>query len=350
MDSETPRSGAATRGFVCPPGRPALPLRVALDLGVAHVRVIADAWLAADVRRTAVAMGFASAPVASAPAQAGGLSVRLCRTDAHLPDVPPDAVLRLQAHDLARGYSTPGGTVLWTPGGRSLVAAASADVEVVAGASPAEVAWHLTVSLQLLLRPLGAYGLHAAALERGPAGVLLVGPSDVGKSTLAYALVRQGWGFVSDDSVLLHAEGRDGAVEAVAFRRRFGLDADDRFPEVAAHAVPQPAEAGKWSVDVAALYAGQARMQTAPRLLVFPEIADAAESRLGRLAPADAYGRLLAQVGTRRLDDAHTRAHHALLGRLLAQAPAVRLAAGRDVLDAPARVADLLSDALPALP
>src|SRR5438093_12292798 len=55
-----------------------------------------------------------------------------------------------------------------------------------------------------LLRLLGVYSLHAAALANADgAGLLLVGASGSGKSTLAIGLIRQGWKYLSDDAVLL---------------------------------------------------------------------------------------------------------------------------------------------------
>lgn len=313
-------------------------METTLDLGVLRVGVTVDASLAATIQSAIRAMGFAEC---SNPAD--GPVVRL-RHVQQLPATPPHARLQLQAHTHARGYRVTDGVFLWTPAGRSLVRAGGAEVYLMPGAALSEASWHLVASLQLLARQVGAYALHAAGLDGSNGGLLVVGPSDVGKSTLAMALVGQGWGFVSDDAVLLRDAGE---VEALPFRRRFGLDDDALPPESARHAVPQPAEERKWSVDVAATHAAQARDRIVPRRLVFPEIVDADESTAEPLGSVDAYASLLAQVGTRRLIDAHTVAHHALLGRLLAQAPAVRLRAGRDVLHAPARVAYLLSHAFP---
>jgi hypothetical protein len=52
--------------------------------------------------------------------------------------------------------------------------------------------------------------LHAACVARDGFGTLLCGDSGAGKSSLAYACVRRGWTFVSDDAVHL-APGREKA-------------------------------------------------------------------------------------------------------------------------------------------
>ena len=323
------------------PPRTAERLDATLDFVVGRVRVVAEGPCARAVARVVAAMGFARAATdAHAP------TLRFASADGLPTDRPPEEDLRILSHDQARGYRADGGWRLWTPSARSRVTPAGGHADVGPGAHVSEVGWHLATALHLLLRGRGAHGLHAAAVEAPAGGVLLVGPSDAGKSTLAYALARHGWPFVSDDSVLLHVRG--DAVEAVAFRRRFGLDADGRFPEIEAHAMPQPTAPGKWSVDVTSLCAGQGRAATVPRLVVLPRVADAAESRVEPVRPAEAFGEVLSQIGTWRLDDAEAEVQFGLLARLLAQAPAVRLATGRDVFSAPERVAARLTVALTA--
>ena len=75
-----------------------------------------------------------------------------------------------------------------------------------------------------LLRPLGIYGLHAAALATAAgAGLLLVGAPGSGKSTLAIGLIRQGWKYLSDDAVLLRDASQ--GIAALGCRRSFYIDA-----------------------------------------------------------------------------------------------------------------------------
>jgi hypothetical protein len=68
--------------------------------------------------------------------------------------------------------------------------------------------------LPLALAAEGRLVLHASAVYRENAGIVaLAGPAGAGKSTLAAALIREGWRVVSDDGLLV--EERDGRVCAV---------------------------------------------------------------------------------------------------------------------------------------
>lgn len=52
-----------------------------------------------------------------------------------------------------------------------------------------------------MLAQRGTLVLHGSAVRRGDTAVAIVGESEQGKSTLAAALARGGWGFVADDLV-----------------------------------------------------------------------------------------------------------------------------------------------------
>ena len=63
--------------------------------------------------------------------------------------------------------------------------------------------------------------LHATAVVRDGAAVLLTGPSGAGKSDMALRLIDRGWGLIADDQVLL--EALDGALIASSPERIRGL-------------------------------------------------------------------------------------------------------------------------------
>ncbi len=204
----------------------------------------------------------------------------------------------------------------------------------------------LTYALLLLLRRRGLFALHASGVARDGAGCLFVARSGSGKSTQTYALVRQGWEYLSDDALLLRARGEQ--VEALALRRDLCLDPAlaRAFPEVTAHGVEDSrSEKGKRRLAMRALHPERLIDGCVPRLLVFPEIVSAPVSRMVPLRPAEALRRLVGESVVVALDPAVMPAHLAALGALVRQARSWRLLAGRDLEARPELVAPLIEDA-----
>jgi len=210
----------------------------------------------------------------------------------------------------------------------------------------------LPVGLFALLRPRQCYPLHAAALVPVGSetdGVLLVAHRDSGKSTLSYSLARQGWSFLSDDSVLLR-RNEDAGVDAVAFRRHFTMDAEarDLFPEIAPFWKPLYGNASKGTVAMHHLCPGRRRERCTPRVLVFPEIADRPDSQLVPVRQkSDALHRVLSQSALLTLQPDLASQHVEVARQLVAQTRHYRLVAGRDLHGDPPAVAQLLKEASP---
>lgn len=90
----------------------------------------------------------------------------------------------------------------------------------------------LEAMVYVLLDTQHLVALHAACMERSGHGVLFVGESGAGKSSLAYACSRKGWIYISDDSTSLvrRRTGRSVLGNSRAFRFRPG--ARVLFPEL----------------------------------------------------------------------------------------------------------------------
>ena len=95
----------------------------------------------------------------------------------------------------------------------------------------------LPIVIGILGTSLGVVPIHSACLEMDGRGLLLVGPSGVGKSTLAAALTRCGFSLVSDDWTYISEE--DGALSARGFSRSLKLlpDTMQYFPELCGHSL-----------------------------------------------------------------------------------------------------------------
>jgi hypothetical protein len=198
-----------------------------------------------------------------------------------------------------------------------------------------------------LLRPLGLYSLHAAGVV-SPHGVslLLVGASGCGKSTLALGLVRQGWGYLSDDAVLLRRQA--AAVEVYACRKPFYVNAD-----VAAgyadlplgEEVPDTAGERRRRVHIEQAFPGQAVSKSRPQVVLFPRIVPQLHSTLHPLDRLNALRDLLAQSGPQLFDRRTMGQHLDVLKSLVQQTATYALWAGRDLYRQPGRLLHLLREA-----
>jgi hypothetical protein len=92
--------------------------------------------------------------------------------------------------------------------------------------------YFLDAMVYTLLDTQHLVAIHAACVERNGHGVLLVGDSGAGKSSLSYACTHRGWTYISDDSVSLvrHKSGR--SVSGNPQTIRFRPSAWSLFPEL----------------------------------------------------------------------------------------------------------------------
>ncbi len=313
-----------------------------------HGRALEVAWADGTPRRAVETVldyhGFA--PVASGTAR-----WRL------LPDtsaVRPEQALHVAHHET--------GLSIWRDGDRYFLEHARGTLEVntttghVTGALPdspedrisTQLYVVLTFVMLLLFEVDGWYALHAACLVHpSGAGVLLVGPSDSGKSTMALHLVEQGWHYLSDDSVLLHLEGDE--VVAHPLRPDFCLDpeAEALFPVLQNPQGRMLTDADKWRVQVDDWYPAQQAASVTPRLVLFPQIVEAPESHAERLRPVEALMLLLPQASLLRRAPDEARQFSDLLRKLVSSAPGYRFLSGADVYRDGHRLAHLLSAFLP---
>jgi hypothetical protein len=131
--------------------------------------------------------------------------------------------------------------------------------------------------------------LHAACVELDGRGVLLCGASFSGKSTLAYACARRGWGYVTDDAARILREtgrrdagGRQGRIViGNPHLLRLRPDAGRFFPEFQDRLATERVN-GKMSIEIATAKESQIRRMPECEIhhIVFLERAEGARANL----------------------------------------------------------------------
>jgi hypothetical protein len=191
----------------------------------------------------------------------------------------------------------------------------------------------LSLVLMELLKRRGLYSLHAAGLALDGQGVLLAGTSGAGKSTLSVALARDGFSFLSDDTVFLEADAPGWRVRAFPDQIDLCADAPDLFPELRQLAADElPPGWRKRQIRAETVYAAPIAWEMQPRILIFPSVCDAPTSVIRPLSPEDALFELAPNVFL--TDAAGAQQHLDALAGLVSQCTCYRLDTGRDLDDA----------------
>ena len=197
-----------------------------------------------------------------------------------------------------------------------------------------------------LMRSIGLFALHAAGLVRptNEDGVLIIGRSSSGKTTLTLDAIRHGWRYVSDDAVLLDraAGGTDAA--ALGLRRHCYIDSDAsaRHDGFSFGASTADHTGGSRRRLLGAECAARRADRCVPRLLLFPTIVDHERSVLRPLSEASAFTALLDASCDQLWDRRAMPQHLNTLKALVTQAPAFELQAGLDVYRDPSLILDWL--------
>jgi hypothetical protein len=203
-----------------------------------------------------------------------------------------------------------------------------------------DAAWEVysgcTLSCALLLGRMRRALVHAAAAVDPAGGCwLLVGDAFSGKTTTCVNLVSAGWRYLSDDHVVLEADGSDGGVTVEGWPRPFHLD--EGFAAGAPSGVRMP-------VDPRERWPGQ-WLRAAPLAgLLFPRVEADRPTALEPAHAADALAALLRQSPWLLADRGAAAGVLALLGHA-ASAPSHGLRLGLDTYADPARLAMRLDTA-----
>jgi hypothetical protein len=244
--------------------------------------------------------------------------------------------------DDVAGFTGSGRLELWDGATRVVVRENQVSAQVAQASNP-HVVEHvmLFAALAFALRTRRLFHAHSAAVVApGVGGILIVGDSGTGKTTLALALRAAGSHLVTDDALFLCRTA--SGIRAVGWPRAAHVTERTlhAFPDLTTNGTVRE-QGVKYVVPLPSLACSMTAVET-PRWLLFPEIADA-ERPPQRLGAADTMAALLPPSALLAVPGAALRDEHlALLGQLSSSARALRLPLGQRVLDAPGEVGGAL--------
>ena len=173
----------------------------------------------------------------------------------------------------------------------------------------------------IALRTRGLYQLHAsAAVDPNGIAWMFAGPSGVGKSTLAYALARQGWHILGDDGVVLEPRPTGPILHAWREPLQVSRWLSSEFPEMQGRHGEAVAGDPRERIPIAPPNIARHAPLGA---IIFPRRATI--DRLTPMSQTMALAELIVQSTQVLLADRETPRHFARLRDVVAEVPCFRL-------------------------
>lgn len=180
-----------------------------------------------------------------------------------------------------------------------------------------------------LIRQQHLYPCHAASVSWEGHGLMLMGKSGMGKSTLSTDLIHHGFDFLSDDRCFVRQTNE--GLEMFGFYEPFKLFASNiaHIPELRKTDAAMDASSHKNDLDVRLHYPRQVILHSRIDGVLFPYWSPGEKSRLESIPPGQALLEMLPLTMV-CFDAASSRAHFDFCGRFVRQVPAAKLILGDD--------------------
>ena len=147
------------------------------------------------------------------------------------------------------------------------------------------------MGLSMLTRARAYLTIHAAGVVRDGVGVVIGGPAGAGKSTLAMACARRGFGVFAEDAVFVRVRPQGLELWGMPWTQRLLPDARELFPELVDHvALRRPNGELKIEVDLDAVHPDRAVPCAAPGPIVLLERGTGGPTRVVPVEAADDGG------------------------------------------------------------
>lgn len=187
------------------------------------------------------------------------------------------------------------------------------------------------------------YFLHGACVSRNGRSYLFSGHSGSGKSTAAFNLVRQGFQFVADDSLLLSEQ--NGKIAVSPYYTNFHVDAEliKRCPEIVDARELDDRDRGfaRMRVNMSEIYPGSFVASLEPDRIIFPQVIPNGSSSFSAISQMAVYEGLLKQT-ILAVDANIAREQLRVIEKLAKQVKGFNLLTGPDMYEDPKILSALL--------
>lgn len=198
-----------------------------------------------------------------------------------------------------------------------------------------------TLILDILARR-GYFPIHAAGVAVDKKGILFIGDSGKGKSTIAAYLTKRGFGFLGDDTVLLR---RRSNLWIYPFSTYLSLDKEKPFKYFLKNKNLSRLkknngwfkENGKFFLNIKKLKPHLFIERAPLTLLLFPILSNRAESSIERISFAEAFGIL-----SKNIYIFEVKEKGLLLGSLLKKRPYFKLYLGKNLKGLETKIKDII--------
>lgn len=183
--------------------------------------------------------------------------------------------------------------------------------------------------LSELLRQNKLYPHHAAAVSKNGQGLLLLGKSGQGKSTLTVDLVHNGFDFLADDRCFLRED--EERMEMIAFYEPFKVFTSNisHISDLGDLEVLETTTRNKKSLNIIDFYPGNKILKSELKGIIFPHWSPGELSRIEPMTAGNAFMTILPL--TLVCFDPHTsKAHFDFSGRMVTKVPSAKLILGSD--------------------
>ncbi|MGH7801230.1 MAG: hypothetical protein ACREOW_11500 [Thermodesulfobacteriota bacterium] len=202
----------------------------------------------------------------------------------------------------------------------------------------------LIIGFILLLWQYDFHELHAAGLAEEGKGLLIVGPTGSGKSSLTLSLVQAGWNYLTDDMLIFRHT--NSAVEAFPLRRYFKIDKaiGAKYPKLKPQ-LDNPLEQleNEAYIYIDEIYDNQLTQKCVPRLIIFPKITHKETSFIEPIKRSDAFINLFQTNCYGMFFDKHiARRRIDVIKELVYQADCYQMSVGLDLYENPEKIIEFL--------